>query len=69
MHDKSVAQLVSGLRQGDFSSAELTRAYLDRIDRLDSRLNSFISVDEERAMADARAADERRAAGAPAATP
>jgi aspartyl-tRNA(Asn)/glutamyl-tRNA(Gln) amidotransferase subunit A len=63
MHDKTVAQLVTGLHQGDFSSAELTRAYLDRIARLDSRLNSFISVDEERALGDATAADERRAAG------
>ena len=63
MHTKSVAQLIQGLRERQFSSAELTRVYLDRIAALDTRYNSFISVDEAAAMAAASAADERLAAG------
>jgi aspartyl-tRNA(Asn)/glutamyl-tRNA(Gln) amidotransferase subunit A len=63
MHTKSVAQLIAGLRERQFSSTELTRAYLDRIAALDSRYNSFISVDESAAMAAAAAADERLAGG------
>jgi aspartyl-tRNA(Asn)/glutamyl-tRNA(Gln) amidotransferase subunit A len=63
MHNKSVAQLVQGLREKAFSSAELTRAYLQRIAALDSQYNSFITVDEASAMAAAEAADERLASG------
>jgi aspartyl-tRNA(Asn)/glutamyl-tRNA(Gln) amidotransferase subunit A len=63
MHTKSVAQLVEGLREGQFSSVEVTRAYLDRIAALDSQFNSFISVAETSALAAAEAADQRRAAG------
>ena len=63
MHTKSVAQLVKGLRERQFSSVEVTRTYLDRIAALDNQYNSFISVDEAAALAAAKAADERLAAG------
>jgi aspartyl-tRNA(Asn)/glutamyl-tRNA(Gln) amidotransferase subunit A len=63
MHTKSVAQLVAGLSEREFSSVELTRTFLDRIAALDSQYNSFISVDEAAALADAEAADRRIAAG------
>ncbi len=63
MHNKSVAELITGLRDRAFSSEELTRCFLDRIARLDSAYNSFISVDESSAMAAARAADQRLAGG------
>ena len=63
MHDKSVAELSAGLRAGEFSSEELTRYHLERIERLDAGLNSFISVTAERALARARAADQRIRAG------
>jgi len=58
----SVTDLNRGLRQGDFSSVELTKACLERI-RTSEALNSFITVAEERALAQAEAADQRRAAG------
>ena len=63
MHDQSVAQLIAGLRGKAFSSVELARAYLQRIQALDSSLNSYISVDEDQVLADAAAADQRLAAG------
>ncbi|HHH39955.1 MAG TPA: Asp-tRNA(Asn)/Glu-tRNA(Gln) amidotransferase subunit GatA [Sedimenticola sp.] len=59
MYEKSIAQLAAGLRRREFSSVELTRAFLDRIERLDSRLNSFITVAAEQALAQAAAADRR----------
>ena len=63
MHTHSVAQLIEGLRERQFSSVEVTRGYLDRIAALDSQYNSFISVDEAAAMAAAAEADKRLAAG------
>jgi aspartyl-tRNA(Asn)/glutamyl-tRNA(Gln) amidotransferase subunit A len=63
MHTQSVAQLIAGLRERQFSSVEVTRTYLDRIAALDNQYNSFISVDETAAMAAAAQADARIAAG------
>ncbi len=59
MHNKSIAELGQGLRAGEFSSEELTRFFLDRIQRFDPQLNSFVSVTDESALARARAADRR----------
>jgi aspartyl-tRNA(Asn)/glutamyl-tRNA(Gln) amidotransferase subunit A len=60
----SVAQLAAGLRDGEYSSVELTKAYLTRISEHDDALNSFITVCDESALAQARAADAAIAAGA-----
>ena len=63
MFDKTLAELANGLENGDFSSVELTQAYLDRIKAEDSKYNSYITVTEEVALNQAKAADEARAAG------
>ncbi|GAB3094117.1 Asp-tRNA(Asn)/Glu-tRNA(Gln) amidotransferase subunit GatA [Aestuariicella hydrocarbonica] len=63
MHNLTIAELIHGLRNQEFSSVELTRHYLDRIARLDSRYNSYITVTEDIALAQAKAADERLATG------
>jgi aspartyl-tRNA(Asn)/glutamyl-tRNA(Gln) amidotransferase subunit A len=46
------------------SPVELTRACLDRVNAVDTTLHSFLLLTEERALADARAAEERMQAGA-----
>jgi len=63
MHNKTVAELVAGLRSKEFSSVELTRCYLDRITRYDGDLNSYITVSAEHALEQAQAADKAIAAG------
>ncbi|AOY87074.1 aspartyl/glutamyl-tRNA amidotransferase subunit A [Marinobacter salinus] len=63
MHNKSVAELSRELESGKISSVELAQQFLDRIKREDSKYNSFITVTEEQALADAKSADELRAAG------
>ncbi|MCV6609976.1 MAG: Asp-tRNA(Asn)/Glu-tRNA(Gln) amidotransferase subunit GatA [Amphritea sp.] len=63
MFEKTLAELAQGLSSGEFSSVELTQAYLDRIKAEDGQLNSYISVTEEQALAQAEAADQARAAG------
>ncbi len=63
MHEMTVAELSAALAAGRISSEELTRAFLERIERLDPGLNSFITVTAEGALEQARAADRRRARG------
>ncbi len=63
MHEKTVAELSAALEAGEASSEEITRALLARVERLDTRLNSFITVTAERALEQARVADRRRARG------
>ncbi len=55
----TLTDLAHGLRTRQFSSVELTRFYLDRIERLDVEYNSFITVARERAHAQAAAADAK----------
>jgi amidase len=52
------------IRAGDVGAAEILAEYLDRIDRYDPQLRSFVAVDRERATADARRADELVRSGA-----
>jgi aspartyl-tRNA(Asn)/glutamyl-tRNA(Gln) amidotransferase subunit A len=59
----SVKELSAALAARRFSSLELTRAYLERIGRLNGELNAYITVDEEGSLAAARRADERLARG------
>ncbi len=59
MHNRTIAELAAGLRAGDFSSVELTEHFLERIERLDPRLNSFITVAADRALEAAERADAR----------
>jgi aspartyl-tRNA(Asn)/glutamyl-tRNA(Gln) amidotransferase subunit A len=51
------------LDAGDASSVELTQAHLDRIKAIDSKVGAFLHVSTDRALKQAAAADERRAAG------
>ena len=62
MYQQTIAQLALGLRQGTFTSVELTQAYLTRI-KQHSELNSFITVTVEQALQAAKAADLRLAQG------
>ncbi len=63
MHQLTIAEIIRGLRDKQFSSVEITRHLLDRIGQLDGNYNSFITVTEELALQQAAAADRRLAAG------
>lgn len=63
MHNKTIAELSAGLQSKAWSSEELTRHFLDRIKRLDGNYNSFITITEDVAIAQAKAADARLAQG------
>jgi amidase len=51
------------IRRGEISSVDLTRLFLDRIERIDPKLNAFRVVFAEKALAEAAQADARRRAG------
>ncbi len=63
MHTKTLVEQAAALRAGEFTSVELTQHYLDRIHALDSGLNSFITICDESALAEAQQADEQLRAG------
>lgn len=59
----TVAELSIGIKNKDFSSVELTTAYLERIKLLNGKTNAFITVTEEEALSAAQKADELIAKG------
>jgi aspartyl-tRNA(Asn)/glutamyl-tRNA(Gln) amidotransferase subunit A len=63
MLNASLKELSAALAQKKISSAELTQLFLDRTSRLNGALNAFITVEAEKSLAQARAADERIAKG------
>ena len=63
MHTLTIAELSAGLRARRFSSVELTRTLLERIERLNGGLNAFLTVTAEQALAAARHADQELQAG------
>ncbi len=62
MHNKTISEQAKDLRSGEYSSVELTQAYLQRINK-HKALNCFITVTEERALEDAKVADTQLSAG------
>ena len=63
MHQLTLAEIARALAAKQLSAEELSRDLLTRIRQLDPQLNSFITVTEDLALEQARAADARRAAG------
>ncbi len=53
----SVSEMRNGLLQKDFSAVELTQAHLQRIRKTNEEFNSFISICEDAALAQAAAAE------------
>jgi aspartyl-tRNA(Asn)/glutamyl-tRNA(Gln) amidotransferase subunit A len=63
LHHKGLAALSAGLRAKEFSSVELTRHFLERIEASQPKLNAFVSITAEQALRSAAAADQARAGG------
>ena len=63
MHNYTIAQLIKGLQNKEFSSVELTQHFLDRISQLNDDYNAVITVTSEQALSAAVLADQRLATG------
>jgi aspartyl-tRNA(Asn)/glutamyl-tRNA(Gln) amidotransferase subunit A len=61
----SAAALARALADGDVASVDLTQALVERTDAIDDRVGAYLLRTDERALAEARASDERRARGEP----
>ena len=56
-------ELAAALRRREFSSAELTQAYLERIATLNPSLNAYVRTTPELALQQAKAADAKKEGG------
>lgn len=62
-HFQTIAELSAALEAGETNAVAITRAVIDRTAAVDDRIKAFLSYDAEDALAQAEAADARRAAG------
>ena len=63
LHELSIQETHELLSNRKISSEEITRAYLERIQRLDPQIKSYVTVSEELALKQAKDADQRIMAG------
>jgi aspartyl-tRNA(Asn)/glutamyl-tRNA(Gln) amidotransferase subunit A len=63
LYELTAHEAAATLRTREVSSVELTRAYLERIEAADPLLHAYLTVMHDEALAMARAADARLAAG------
>jgi aspartyl-tRNA(Asn)/glutamyl-tRNA(Gln) amidotransferase subunit A len=63
MHNATIRSLATGLAARTYSSVELTRHFISRINGLNRRYNCFITLDPEASLKQAEAADRMRSAG------
>jgi len=59
----TIKQAHEGLKNGEFTSVDLTKAYLAKIKSEDKKINAYLSVDKDFAIAQAKLADEKIATG------
>ncbi len=66
IYSLTATELAAIMRAGELSAAEVTEACLDRIERVNPKVNAIVTFTPERAMESARAADDALARGLPA---
>src|SRR5688572_4918041 len=66
LHHQTLAELAAGLKARRFSSVELTRHFLSRIERFNPSLNALITVTGEQALQAAAKADQQLSSGSAA---
>jgi amidase len=60
LHWRSARALAGAIRNRELSAREVVVAHLERIERVNPRLNAIVTLDPERALAEAEAADARQ---------
>jgi len=62
-YELTVARAMAKMEEGEFTAVELTESCLSRIEEVDNKINAFITVDREGALAQAAVADRERSNG------
>ncbi len=65
LYEYTVHELVKKLENGEVTSTDITKSYLDRIKEKDPQVKAYVSVLEEKALAKAKQVDDNRKAGTP----
>lgn len=63
LYELTIHEALTAMRAGAFTAVDLTQALLDRIAAVDDKVKAYLTVTGESALAAARVADQRRAAG------
>ncbi|HEX2296309.1 MAG TPA: Asp-tRNA(Asn)/Glu-tRNA(Gln) amidotransferase subunit GatA [Actinomycetota bacterium] len=62
---KPAVELGEAVRSGEVSAVEVTQAFVDRSEAVEGAISAYLQVTADAALAEAEAADRRRAAGEP----
>ena len=65
LHFKTISELSALLAAGETTSVAITQSVIDRTADIEDKVKAFVSIDDDYALAQAKASDERRAAGNP----
>ncbi len=65
LHELSAAEIAQRVASGEVSAVEVAEAHIARIEALEPEIHAFVTTTPEIARAQARAIDQRRAAGEP----
>lgn len=63
MNFMKYSEIKKGLNEKKFSSSEICKSYLNRIDEVESKVNAFLEIDRDEIMRQAKLSDERRSSG------
>ena len=63
LHWQSATELAEGLERKEFSSEDIARALIARTNEVEPKIDSYLQRTDDRVLAEARAADDRRAKG------
>ncbi|MDD2731585.1 MAG: Asp-tRNA(Asn)/Glu-tRNA(Gln) amidotransferase subunit GatA [Candidatus Pacebacteria bacterium] len=63
LYELTISQAHKGLINREFSCLDLTKAYLERIEREDKRISAYITITEDLAVSQAKKADELISSG------
>ena len=63
LYEKKVHELADMLAKGETTSVEITKAYLQRIEEVEPKVQAYITVDAEGALKKAEEVDRKRSAG------
>jgi len=63
LHQLTITQAHEGLKKKEFSASELTKAFLNRIGKLDKKISAFLTITEDSALLGAKKIDDLISAG------